>query len=526
MLMKKAIPDLLTKPVIHYNLNTGKLTSQTLALNQGKLSDKGALVINTGTFTGRSPQDKFVVEDEVTSGTIDWNGYNRPIDEQYFHLLKDELLGYLNSQEEVWVRDVYACASPSYRLNVRVVNDTPWSNLFVANMFIAPNEEELSGFEADWLILQAPGFKADPEKHGTRQENFVVISFLHKTILIGGTGYTGEMKKGVFYVLNFILPHDKDVLSMHCSANLGKEGDTAIFFGLSGTGKTTLSADPYRRLIGDDEHGWSDEEVFNFEGGCYAKAINLSQESEPEIYGAIRPGALLENVNFHPGTNLVDFADATITENTRVSYPLTYIENALIPSTAGLPQNIFFLTCDAYGVLPPLSRLSAEQAMYYFISGYTAKIAGTEEGIKEPQVTFSACFGAPFLPLHPGYYAEMLGGKIEKYDVKVWMVNTGWTGGGYGVGSRIKLRYTRAMINAVLDGKMDEVDYQPHPIFGVQIPVSAPGVPPEVLNPVDTWEDKLLYDKTAWDLVGKFKKNFEQYAAGVSAEILAAQPGN
>ncbi|WP_028296236.1 phosphoenolpyruvate carboxykinase (ATP) [Olivibacter sitiensis] len=522
--MKKQLPNLLTNPIIHYNLDADRLTSQTLALGQGTLSDTGALVVCTGAFTGRSPNDKFVVKDEITVDTVDWNAYNKPIEERYFHALKTDLLAFLNNQKEVWVRDVYACASPAFRQGVRVINETPWCNLFVANMFIAPTVSELETFEPDWLIIQAPSFKATVEKHGTRQENFAVISFQHKTILIGGTGYTGEIKKGVFYVLNFLLPYEKNVLSMHCSANVGEQGDTAIFFGLSGTGKTTLSADPHRRLVGDDEHGWSNEEVFNFEGGCYAKAINLTQESEPEIYGAIRHGALVENVVFCPGTKQVDFSDISITENTRVSYPLSYIENALIPSIAGLPQNIFFLTCDAYGVFPPLSRLSPEQAMYYFISGYTAKIAGTEEGITEPQVTFSACFGAPFLPLHPGFYAKMLGEKIEKYKVNVWMVNTGWTGGSYGVGSRIKLSYTRAMINAVLDGKMDDAVYEPHAVFGVQVPHSVPDVPSELLNPINTWGDKRLYEQTALKLVQKFRTNFDCYASEVSPEILAAGP--
>jgi phosphoenolpyruvate carboxykinase (ATP) len=353
------------------------------------------------------------------------------------------MLDYLGDKQEVWIRDAYACADPKFRLNIRVINENPWSNLFAYNMFLRPTEEELENFEPEWHIIQAPGFKADPAVDGTRQHNFAMVSFTHKTILIGGTGYTGEMKKGIFSVLNYILPHDKNVLSMHCSANMGKDKDVAVFFGLSGTGKTTLSADPNRKLIGDDEHGWTDTGIFNFEGGCYAKTIDLSEEKEPEIYNAIRPGALVENVQFFPGTKQIDFCNKYITENTRVSYPLDFISNALEPSMAGLPKNIFFLTCDAYGVLPPVSRLTPGQAMYQFISGYTAKVAGTEAGVTEPKSTFSACFGAPFLPLHPGKYAEMLGNKMRRHQVNVWMVNTGWSGGPYGVGKRMKLGYTR-----------------------------------------------------------------------------------
>lgn len=509
---------------IHYQLPPDELVQQTLNLNQGELNDTGALVIKTGEFTGRSPQDKFIVKDSITENTVHWNNFNLPIDEKYFHQLKKKMLDYLAAKDEVWVRDAYACADPAYRLNIRVINENPWSNLFAYNMFLRPAEDELEDFKPDWHIIQAPGFKADASVDGTRQHNFAIASFTHKTILIGGTGYTGEMKKGIFTILNYILPHDKGVLSMHCSANMGHAGDTAIFFGLSGTGKTTLSADPNRKLIGDDEHGWTKNSVFNFEGGCYAKVIDLSAEKEPEIFNAIQPGALVENTTPVEGTNKIDFASKKITENTRVSYPLHYISNALEPSIGKIPKNIFFLTADAYGILPPISKLNPGQAMYQFISGYTAKVAGTEAGVTEPKATFSACFGAPFLPLHPGKYAEMLGEKMKESNVNVWMINTGWSGGPYGVGSRMKLPYTRAMITAALDGKLDNVDYEAHPVFGMLMPKDCPGVPAEVLNPRNTWQDKNAYDEKSKDLAQQFVKNFEKYASGVSEEILAAAP--
>jgi len=509
---------------VHYQLSPETLVNQALLKGQGVLNDTGALCINTGEFTGRSPQDKFIVKDEITADTVHWNNFNIPIDEKYFHQLKKKVLDYLGQQDEVWVRDAYACADNNYRLNIRVINENPWSNLFAYNMFLRPTEKELENFTPEWHIIQAPGFKADPAIDGTRQHNFAVVSFTHKTILIGGTGYTGEMKKGIFTILNYILPQQKNVLSMHCSANMGTEGDVAVFFGLSGTGKTTLSADPNRKLIGDDEHGWTSNSVFNFEGGCYAKTIDLSEEKEPEIFHAIKPGALVENVGFINGTNQIDFSFKGITENTRVSYPLHFISNAMEPSIGGLPKNIFFLTCDAYGVLPPISKLSPGQAMYQFISGYTAKVAGTEAGVTEPKSTFSACFGAPFLPLHPGKYAEMLGAKMKENEVNVWMINTGWSGGAYGTGSRMKLSYTRAMITAALNGSLDNVAYEQHPVFGMMMPTTCPGAPAEILNPKSTWKDAAAYDAIAKNLAQQFIKNFEKYAAGVSAEILAAAP--
>jgi len=508
---------------IHYQLSPDLLTQQAVERGDGVLNDTGALLINTGKFTGRSPKDKFTVKDSLTENAVHWNDFNIPIEEKYFFQLKEKMLAHL-SGKEIWVRDCYACAEETLRLKLRVINENPWSNLFCYNMFIRPEEKDLDNFTPNWYIIQAPSFKANPEVDGTRAENFAVISFTHKTILIGGTGYTGEMKKGIFTMLNFVLPARAHVLSMHCSANMGDAGDTAVFFGLSGTGKTTLSADPNRKLIGDDEHGWTKDSVFNFEGGCYAKCIDLSAEKEPEIFNAIRPGALVENVTFIEGTNKIDFSSKKITENTRVSYPLTFISNALEPSIGKTPKNIFFLTCDAYGVLPPISKLTTGQAMYQFISGYTAKVAGTEAGVTEPKSTFSACFGAPFLPLHPAQYAEMLGKKMNEHNVNVWMINTGWSGGAYGVGSRMKLGFTRAMITAALEGKLDNVSYEAHPVFGMMMPTACPGVPAEILNPRNTWADKTGYDDTAKNLAAQFIKNFEKYASGANEEILAAAP--
>jgi phosphoenolpyruvate carboxykinase (ATP) len=391
-------------------------------------------------------------------------------------------------------------------------------------MFLRPTTEEIATMQPDWLIINAPGFQADPATDGTREANFAMIDFTKKIILIGGTGYTGEMKKGIFTVLNYWLPQEQGVLSMHCSSNVGKDGDVAVFFGLSGTGKTTLSADPNRRLIGDDEHGWTEDSVFNFEGGCYAKCVNLTKENEPQIFNAIKFGAILENIEFYPNTRNVDFANITKTENTRVSYPINYIDNIMTPSKGGLPKNIFFLTCDAFGVLPPISKLSPGQAMYQFLSGYTAKVAGTEAGVTEPQLTFSTCFGAPFLPLHPTKYAEMLGEKMRKHNVNVWLINTGWTAGPYGTGHRMKLSYTRAMITAALNGELDNVTFTAHDIFGLLMPTTCPNVPAEILNPRNTWSDKTAYDQKANNLAAQFVKNFEKYADKANAEILSAAP--
>ncbi len=509
---------------LHYQSSPDQLVQDTLRIQEGSLADSGALVIRTGEFTGRSPKDKFLVRDGSTEKTVNWNDFNQAISPESFGIIREDVKQYLGQLNEVWVRDCYVCADPRYRLKVRVISEKPWTNLFAYNMFIRPAESDLEGFTPDWTVVSMPGLRLDAKRCGTRQHNTSVVSMSDKQILIAGSGYTGETKKGIFTILNYVLVKEHGVLPMHCSANLGPNGDTAIFFGLSGTGKTTLSADPNRKLIGDDEHGWSNDGIFNFEGGCYAKTINLSEEKEPEIYHAIRPGALLENIAFFPGTNRVNFDDGSVTENTRVSYPLHYISNAVEPSVGGLPKNIFFLTCDAYGVLPPISKLNPGQAMYQFISGYTAKVAGTEAGVTEPKPTFSACFGAPFFPLHPGEYAHLLGKKMQENKVNVWLINTGWTGGAYGTGHRMKLSLTRAMITAALEGKLDQATYTNDPIFGLAIPSNCPGVPDEVLNPRNTWTNKAAYDEKAKYLAGLFVKNFEKYASGVSAEVLAAAP--
>ncbi|HET8962282.1 MAG TPA: phosphoenolpyruvate carboxykinase (ATP), partial [Chitinophagales bacterium] len=410
------------------------------------------------------------------------------------------------------------------RLNIRVVTEYPWQNLFANNLFLRPSKTEIENFSHDWLIVSAPGFHSKHNIDGTRQHNFTIINFTKKIILIGGSAYTGEIKKGIFTVLNYILPIEKNALSMHCSANIGEKGDTAVFFGLSGTGKTTLSADPNRKLIGDDEHGWDEKSVFNFEGGCYAKCVNLTKEKEPQIFDAIKFGTLLENVNFFDSTYTVDYENISKTENTRAAYPIDHIDNIASPSIGNTPKNIFFLTCDAFGVLPPISKLTIEQAMYHFISGYTAKVAGTEAGITEPQITFSACFGKPFLPLHPTKYAELLGKKLKEQKVKVWLINTGWSGGAYGVGERIKLAYTRTMITVALAGELDKAVYITHPVFGLQMPTQCPGVPAEILNPKNTWKDKKKYDETANRLAAQFTKNFEAFKEFATEEILAGAP--
>lgn len=509
---------------VHWNLSPNELTEQAVALGQGTLSSAGALCVSTGKFTGRSPKDKFTVMDAITKDAVDWGDVNIPLEPAVFDKLYDKVTKYL-STKELWVRDAYAGADEKYRLKLRVVNETPWANLFCYDLFLRPSNAEIENFSHEWLILQAPGFLADPAVDGVRQSNFTIVNFTKKVILIGGSAYTGEMKKGIFGVLNFILPHDHKVLSMHCSANEGKDGDVALFFGLSGTGKTTLSADPNRALIGDDEHGWADGSVFNFEGGCYAKVIDLSEEKEPQIFKAVRPGALLENIVFKKDSNEVDYTDGSITENTRAAYPIYHIENAKEPSRGGDPKNIFFLTCDAFGILPPISKLTKAQAMYHFISGYTAKVAGTEVGVTEPQTTFSACFGRVFLPLHPTRYAELLGKKLEEHpDVNVWLINTGWSGGAYGVGSRMNLKHTRAMITAAMNGELDNVEFVGHDIFGVLMPTSCPNVPAEILNPRDTWSDKEAYDTKANQLAKLFVENFEKYADQANEEIRSAAP--
>ncbi len=509
-----------------WNLTPEELIEETIRRGQGELADSGALCIKTGKFTGRAPKDRFIVRDNITEKHVNWGDVNLGFDPKKFDALHRKVCSYLR-KKDVFIRDVTACASAEaqFQLPVRAITEYPWSSLFVNNMFIGVEASKIESFEPMWRVVCAPGFQAVPEVDGTANANFAIINFKKKILLIGGTGYTGEIKKGIFSVINFALPvRAKSALPMHCSANVGKAGDVALFFGLSGTGKTTLSADPNRGLIGDDEHAWTDREVFNFEGGCYAKTIDLTEEKEPDIFRAIRHNALLENIEFFPGTRTVDFESKKITENTRVSYPIKHISNAVLPSRAGQPKNIFFLTCDAFGVLPPISKLTEAQAMYYFISGYTARVAGTEMGITEPKTTFSACFGAPFLPLHPAKYAELLGSKMKKSKVNIWLLNTGWSGGGYGVGSRIKLKFTRAMISAALTGGFDNVEFEMHPVFGLPMPKSCPDVPAEMLNPRNTWADKKAYDAKANQLAGFFSDNFKKYADQCSPEIVSAGP--
>ncbi|NNK87874.1 MAG: phosphoenolpyruvate carboxykinase (ATP) [Flavobacteriaceae bacterium] len=509
---------------VHWNLSPEDLQKRTIERGMGKETNNGTLAINTGKFTGRSPQDRFLVKDDYTADKIWWGKINKPISPANFDILYDEVVNYM-SGKELYARDAYVCADPKYKLNVRTITEYPWSNMFIYNMFLRSDPSELVDFEEDWLVLCAPGYSyPDPAAVGLRQGNFSILNFTKKIALVGGSAYTGEMKKGIFTALNMILPTDHNVLPMHCSANVGEKGDTAIYFGLSGTGKTTLSADPDRKLIGDDEHGWTSEDrIFNFEGGCYAKAIDLTEEKEPDIYRAIKPGAILENVIFTEDGD-VDYMDSTITQNTRVSYPLYHIDNIQEPSYADNPKDIFFLTCDAFGVLPPVSKLTPGQAAYHFISGYTAKVAGTEAGITEPVPSFSACFGAPFMPLHPTVYAEMLSKKMQDAGVNVWLINTGWSGGPYGVGSRIKLKYTRAMITAILNGDMEGMEFQQHPIFGLFMPTSCTGVPSEILDPMNTWENKSAYVSKSIQLAHSFHLNFEKFQSQASKQIIEGGP--
>lgn len=506
-----------------WNLSPAELVEETITLGQGSITNTGALSVDTGEFTGRSPKDKFIVKDSNTENSVWWSQFNIPFEPNKFDRLFERMSAYLTGRE-VYVRDAFVCADPRYRMNVRVVTEFPWSNMFAYNMFMRPSQDELKTIQPDWHVICVPGFMADAEIDGTRQHNFAVINFTKKMAIIGGTGYTGEIKKGIFTVLNYVLPHEQGVLPMHCSANVGKDGDTAVFFGLSGTGKTTLSSDPNRQLIGDDEHGWTDSTVFNFEGGCYAKTIDLTREKEPQIFDAIKFGAILENIGFEDDGVTPNYEDKDKTENTRVSYPIHHIDNIMQPSLGGIPKNIFFLTCDAFGVLPPISKLTKGQAMYQFISGYTAKVAGTEAGITEPTTTFSACFGAPFLPLHPTQYAEMMGKKIDESGAKVWLINTGWSGGSYGTGDRMKLKYTRAMITAALEGKLDNVEYKTHEVFGLAMPTSCPDVPTELLDPKSTWKDGAAYDAKANELAEKFVANFDKFKEYANDEIMAAAP--
>ena len=505
------------------NLTTDELVNKALERNEGRITSQGALAADTGEFTGRSPKDKFLVNDALTADSAWWGAVNQPFEEAKFDALLNKVMNHMEGKD-IFVRHAFACADPKNRLNIQVVTESAYQNLFAKHLFLRPSAEEIATQPTEWIIVASPSFHADPAVDGTRQHNFTMVSVSRKIILIGGSGYTGEIKKGIFSVLNYILPHERNVLSMHCSANIGVNGDTALFFGLSGTGKTTLSADPNRKLIGDDEHGWSDTGVFNFEGGCYAKCVNLTEEKEPQIWHAIKHGALVENVRFFEGSDVVNYDDISVTENTRVAYPIDFIENIAVPSVGDAPKNIFFLTADAFGVLPPISKLNPGQAMYQFISGYTAKVAGTEAGVTEPQATFSSCFGQVFLPLHPTVYAKMLGEKLSANpEINVWLVNTGWSGGGYGVGSRMKLSYTRAMITAALEGKLTG-EFTAHPVFGMMMPNACEGVPAELLHPRNTWADKEAYDKQCEKLAHLFNDNFKKFEDGASEEIKNAAP--
>jgi phosphoenolpyruvate carboxykinase (ATP) len=515
---------ILRSGTVHWNLSTPVLTEISLGRREGQLAKDGPLVARTGQHTGRSPNDKFVVKEPSSEQHVHWGDVNRPLDPAKFDALHKDLVAYLQDKE-LFVLDAWAGADPTYRLPIRVVNEYAWHNIFARNMFL-PEDDPAKRVEhvPEYTVIDAPNFKADPAKHGSRTESFIFVNFGKKLVLIGGTSYAGEIKKSIFSILNYTLPL-QGVLSMHCSANVGAEGDTALFFGLSGTGKTTLSSDPVRQLLGDDEHGWSDNGVFNFEGGCYAKMIKLSPEAEPQIYATTkRFGTILENVVMDPETRALDLDDQSLTENTRGSYPLEFIDNAILTGTAGHPTNIVMLTADAYGVLPPISRLTPDRAMYHFLSGYTARVAGTEKGVTEPKAVFSTCFGAPFLPLNPNVYAKMLGEKIAKHNARVWLVNTGWTGGPYGVGKRMKIAHTRAMINAALAGQLDKVQYRIDPIFNVEVPTSCPGVPEDVLDPRKTWPDGTAYDEQAKKLAGMFADNFKRFEQDVPPAVKAAGP--
>ena len=506
----------------YWNLNTPELLEHAIQRREGHLAANGAFVVRTGQFTGRSPKDKFLVRNEITDQHVHWGSVNQPMTEAKFERLYARMGKFWQGQD-VYVQDCFVGADREYGLSVRIVTQLAWHALFGRQLFIRPQPAELKDFKPQFTILFAPEFLADPAEDGTNSETAIVLDFKKRVVLICGTSYAGEMKKSAFTILNYLLP-ERNVMPMHCSANVGAAGDVALFFGLSGTGKTTLSADPNRQLIGDDEHGWSDRGVFNFEGGCYAKCIRLSAEQEPQIWNAIRFGTVLENVIMDPETRAVDYNADTITENTRAAYPIEFIDNALIPSAAGHPQNVVLLTADAFGVLPPISRLTPPQAMYHFLSGYTAKVAGTERGLgKEPQATFSDCFGAPFLPRPASAYASLLGEKLRKHDAACWLVNTGWVGGPYGVGNRMKLAYTRAMLHAALSGELKDIPTLPHPVFGVLVPQSCPGVPSNVLDARGMWSDKTSYDHAARDLAGRFAKNFQKFT-GVSREILEAAP--
>lgn len=510
---------------IHHNLSSARLVEEAVRRKEGNLTRHGAFVANTGKYTGRSPNDKFIVKEGDSAEHIWWGSVNRPIEPGVFDNLLEKTLAYYNDRQEIFVQDCYAGTDPELRLPVRIINECAWHNLFARNMFVRiESQDELANFKPGFTVIHAPFNEAKGSEDGVNSEAYVLVNFSKRLVLIGGTKYAGEIKKSVFSIMNYLLPA-KGVLPMHCSSNIGEGGDSALFFGLSGTGKTTLSADPKRKLIGDDEHGWSDAGVFNFEGGCYAKVINLSEEAEPEIYKTTQMfGTVLENVVFDEHARTIDLNDGSLTENTRASYPIEYIPNFEPTGRGGNPKNVVFLTCDAFGVLPPISKLTPEQAQYHFISGYTAKVAGTERGVKEPSATFSACFGAPFMPRHPGVYAKLLAEKMEKNGATCWLLNTGWAGGEYGIGERMKIKHTRAMLNAALEGKLGDVEFKLHPVFGFEYAAGCPDVPAEVMDPRESWSDKDAYDAKAKHLAGLFRENFKQFEEGVNEAVRNAGP--
>jgi phosphoenolpyruvate carboxykinase (ATP) len=508
---------------VHWNLAPAVLYEHAIRREEGVIAAEGPLVCRTGQHTGRSPNDKFLVKDATSDQHVHWGKVNKPISPEHYAALRADVVAHLG-QRELFVQDLHAGADPAYRLPVRMISEYAWHSLFVRNLFIVPTDAERAGHAAEFTVICAPTFQAKPDRHGSRSDVVIALNMSAREVIIAGTSYAGENKKSIFSVLNYVLPL-RGVLPMHCSANIGAGGDTALFFGLSGTGKTTLSSDPDRQLIGDDEHGWSDRGIFNFEGGCYAKTIRLSAEAEPQIYATTRRfGTVLENVVLDPDTRALDLDSAKHTENTRAAYPIEFIDNAVPGGQGGHPANVVMLTADAFGVLPPIARLTAEGAMYHFLSGYTAKVAGTEKGVTEPSATFSTCFGAPFLPLNPNVYARMLGERIAAHKARVWLVNTGWTGGPHGVGSRMKIAYTRAMIRAALSGALDGVGYQRHPVFNIEMPTSCPDVPAAVLDPRGTWSDKAAYDAQAAKLAAMFVENFKTFAGDVDAAVVAAGP--
>ena len=511
-----------TTGTVHANLSSPALVEHSLARGEGELAANGALIVRTGERTGRSPKDRFVIDTPAVHDEIWWGEVNAPMGSASFDRLYDKMTAHLSKRDQ-FVFDGFAGADPEYRLPVRIITEKAWHSLFGRTLFIRPTPEELASHRPEFTVIDGCELLADPAKDGTKSGVFVVLNFERKLVLIGGTHYGGEIKKSIFSVMNYLLPK-RGVFPMHCSANVGAKGDTALFFGLSGTGKTTLSADPARRLIGDDEHGWSDRGVFNFEGGCYAKAIRLSEEAEPQIYRAIKFGSIVENVVVDPETRRIDYDDASLTENTRATYPVEHIDNCVIPGVGGHPKTVMFLAADAFGVLPPIARLTPGQAMFHFISGYTAKVAGTEAGVTEPTATFSACFGAPFLPLHPTRYAKMLGEKMQAHGAKVYLVNTGWTGGPYGVGKRMSIHHTRALITGALGGELDRVQYAKDPVFHFEVPKSCPGIPDDVLTPRNTWADKAAYDAKASHLAKLFVANFDKYRSEATDDVIAAQP--